>query len=696
MNNNMNINMIDINKNFKHLKETVQIENELVQNDNYMNNYDYKISLVNIDSRYRVKVPENIVNMDNTILLNNPLTVTANSTLVQLYIPNHNYIIGDNIIIQNITGKMIILNNPISLLSNFDYYIVEMQNHNILSNYTINGDFKINITPYETLTKDDRMINNIPINSIIGIQSIYVYDPTDINSFISNDEYNIILSSFNITQDELIKNYFFVKLPFKFIQPSNNISLDSYYNIKKIFQFDFMNIGGIILPYLNANYPINYLQYQSYHEIINVTNDYIYINSSIVAIYDMTGGGDNIITGKVINVMEGYPEANHYTIQLKRSFNDVVRIELVSTEIPYVDFNIKNTVTVTNNQLYWMNLEDGSYIYNITVPEGSYDPNSLITILKTQMNHLIRIGSTNTNPIYNLFDVVLNNNSQEVQFLAYTFINLPNSLSIQQNPLLGNEIVEMTITQPNNFINVGDTIIISGSKKIGDVGSNLINSTFTVYSIDKDTNTYTVLITLDQSYQNINLVGTGGQGVQIKIPTYASFIFTYNNTIGNILGFKNVGSPNAITPFNHITSNFYDYIQPTPFDEVGNANTTKYLLNLSGDFYYMLLYVNDYEGINMTNSNIDNAFSKILMIGNSGDVMFNTFINSPLEFDIPLSSINEIKVKFTFPDSSLPDFRNFDHSFTMRIVERIIKPTRTGLNSHKITYIDSLKDFAIK
>ena len=163
MNNNMNINMIDINKNFKHLKETVQIENELVQNDNYMNNYDYKISLVNIDSRYRTKIPENIINMDNTILPNNPLTVTANSTLVQLYIPNHNYIIGDNIIIQNITGKMIILNNPISLLSNFNYYIVEMQNHNILSSYKTNGDFKINITPYETLTKDDRMINNIPI-----------------------------------------------------------------------------------------------------------------------------------------------------------------------------------------------------------------------------------------------------------------------------------------------------------------------------------------------------------------------------------------------------------------------------------------------------------------------------------------------------------------------------------------------------
>ena len=684
------MNKINLNDNFKQIKNTVMIENELKKNEDYINNFEYKSSLVNVDSRYRIKIPENIITMNNTILPINPLKTTANSMMIQLYIPNHNYIVGDNIIIQNVVGKKIILNNPITLLTNFNYYMVQMNDHNILSSYTMNGNFSINITPYEMLTINDRMINNIPINSIIGIHPIFVYDPSDINTFIPPPQYNMILSSFNITQEELIKNYFFVKLPFNFIQTNSN-----YYNINKIFQFDFMNIGGISMTYLNANYPINYLQYQSNQEIIQVTSDYVYFNSSVIAVFTMTGGGNNILTGKVINVMEGYPDANHYTIQLKRSFNDVVRIELVSTEIPYVDFNVKNTITLINNKLYWMNLEDGLYIYNITIPEGSYDPNSLITIMQTEMNQVLRIGSTSTNPIYNLFTVILNNNSQEVQFLAYTLINLPNSLNIQQNLSLGDGVVVMTIKQPNNLINVGDTIIISGATKIGDIGSNLINSTFTVYSIDKDTDTYTVLITLTQTYQNINLVGTGGQGIKIKIPTYASFIFTYNNTIGNILGFKNVGSPNAITPFSYITSNFNNYILPTPYNEVGNSNGTSYLLNLSGDFYYMLLYVNDYEGIIMTNANIDNAFSKILMIGNSGDIMFNTFINSPLEFDIPLSSLNELKIKFAFPDNSLPDFRNFDHSFTMRIVERITKPIRTGLNSHKITYIDSMKDIAI-
>ena len=108
----------------------------------------------------------------------------------------------------------------------------------------------------------------------------------------------------------------------------------------------------------------------------------------------------------------------------------------------------------------------------------------------------------------------------------------------------------------------------------------------------------------------------------------------------------------------------------------------------------MLLYINDYEGI-MTNVNIKNAFSKILMMGNSGDIMFNTFINSPLEFDIPVSSMDEIKVSFIYPDGTQPDFRNFEHSFTLRITERQSKPARTGLSSHKMTYIEGLEDLSI-
>ena len=66
--------------------------------------------------------------------------------------------------------------------------------------------------------------------------------------------------------------------------------------------------------------------------------------------------------------------------------------------------------------------------------------------------------------------------------------------------------------------------------------------------------------------------------------------------------------------------------------------------------------------------------------------MFNTFISSPLEFDIPVAILNELKVSFKYADNISPNFKNFDHSFTLRITERITKPVRTQLLSKKKDY----------
>ena len=678
------MNTINIEENYKSTQDKINTNNILNEIVDYNNNYDLKVSLVNIDSRYRNKIPNNIIDMNTTILPNNPLYTIQDSQIIKLNIPNHNFNVSDKIIIQNINSNKKILNNPIYFLDSFDYYIVNMKDHNLLNNGLIY------IKNYEPLTTNDYLISNIPINSIIGYNNIYKYSPNVDNSFLSSTIYNKLLLLLNITQAELITNYFFIKLPFKYIN-SNVSLLNNIYNLPKIFEFTFTSIGGIPLQYLNANYPINYLQYQSSQEITLIEPDFIYFKTPIFATTTEQSGGNSIIVGKIINTIEGYPDANNYTIQLKKSFTDIVRIELVSTEIPYVNFNIINN---NNNKIYWQYLDDGDYIYNVTIKEGSYDPASLINEMKLVMNKIPRIISTPTKPIYNLFDITVNNNSQEVQFIAYKYLNLPNCLTLSLDPTFGDEIVVMSIKQYNNFINIGDTITITGANSIGDVSSQLINGIHIVYSIDKDTSIYTVLINLNQTYQNINLVGNGGQNINIQIPANISFLFNYPNTIGNILGFKYVGEPNAITPFAHITSNFNEYILPTPYDEVGNSNISNSLLNLNGDFYYLLLYINDFEGI-QTNNNINNAFSKIAMIGNSGDVMFNTFINSPLEFDIPLNSFDEINVSFIFPDGSKPDFRNFDHSFTLRITEKINKVNRTGLNSQKISVLDMIKEINI-
>jgi hypothetical protein len=60
----------------------------------------------------------------------------------------------------------------------------------------------------------------------------------------------------------------------------------------------------------------------------------ITFNSSTIALFTETNGGNKILIGKVLNIIEGYPNANNYTLNLKKNFTDVIRLELVSTEIP--------------------------------------------------------------------------------------------------------------------------------------------------------------------------------------------------------------------------------------------------------------------------------------------------------------------------------------------------------------------------
>ena len=52
---------------------------------------------------------------------------------------------------------------------------------------------------------------------------------------------------------------------------------------------------------------------------------------------------------------------------------------------------------------------------------------------------------------------------------------------------------------------------------------------------------------------------------------------------------------------------------------------------------------------------------------------------------------NELKIKIMYPDGTLPDFRNIDHSFTLRITEMVNYPRGTGLNSKKTTFLETLK-----
>ena len=103
------------------------------------------------------------------------------------------------------------------------------------------------------------------------------------------------------------------------------------------------------------------------------------------------------------------------------------------------------------------------------------------------------------------------------------------------------------------------------------------------------------------------------------------------------------------------------------------------------------MYLNDFESI-ISNNNIPNSFAKILLNGGPGDVVFDSYVNTPVEFDYPISSLSELRVKFTYPDGSLVNFRNSNHSFTLKITEEVSYPRETQLSSNDLNYLDYLQN----
>lgn len=651
--------------------------------DNFYSNVQYKTRLLNIDSKFRNKYPKNIYTSTNDFLPNNSIYTTYNSNIIKINYPNHKFNIGDRVIIQNATGNTKILSNSIYFFNNFQYMFIYFKNHNIPLNFLdFYDEFKINIEIINDIGYNT-LYSNIPINSIIGIFNITLPSIVDKETPLLP----VILDTFNVNSvSELDNNYIMIQLPFNFITSSDN-----YYISPDVFKISFMNIGGIPLTYINADYPINYQRNQGYQEIINIDSSFIYIETSIKASYNFNSGGNKLQIMTIIKTLPGYPDANNYMVELKNNFNNVVRIELASSEFPYIDFLVK---TNNNNKLYWKHFDDGNFIYTTSIPEGNYDSTNLVSTIKNALNNVERLGSTIENPIYNIFDITMDTFTQEINITAFKNNNLPNSLSATIDEIDDVKYVKLTIYHPGNLVEKLDTIQISDAIKIGTIiDATYINKSHIVYSVNIPESTYSVLLApLNQitNATSIDLTGNGGPSTIVKTKAKVSFLFNKNNTLGDILGFKNVGEPNAITPFKTTISNFDPYIEFTNLNQVGNIDTTTKLLNLSGSNYYILMYINDYESV-INNSNQLTAFAKILLSGTPGDILFNTFVNYPLEFDFPIATLNELNIKFLYPNGDFVDFRNIDHSFTLRIIEKISNPYNTGLNSKDTNVLDTIK-----
>jgi hypothetical protein len=380
---------------------------------------------------------------------------------------------------------------------------------------------------------------------------------------------------------------------------------------------------------------------------------------------------------------------------------------LVSTEIPYIDLTIKKDI---NDKLYWYNIEDGQYLYSVQIDEGYYSSKSLLDKIKEKINQVKRITSKDTFIVYNYFEILLESNIQKITFLPYNLTKLSNKLSARLEVIDFNTYVILNVNHENNLVEKNDIIEIKNSTavtyikntnegvQIFEISNDYINKSHIVYSVNFDNNTYDILLgkveEITKTLISDNKEKTGGENILVKSKTQVIFLFDKKDTIGDIIGFKNVGDSFSITNFSSIVTNKDPYIYSNNLNSVGiEFDYSSGFFNLSGKFNYILMYLNDIEFV-YSNNNIPSAFAKIALAGSPGDILFDTFISQPQYIYskiFPISSLTQITVKFLYPDGSRINFRNINHSFTLKITEEQEKNDNTNLNSHTISVSDEYK-----
>jgi hypothetical protein len=661
-----------------------------------------RFTLINIDSRDRNVNPVNITSDLSKKLVSNPMSLTKNSKRIRFNMSDHKFTVNDRILIKNVEPASCTLINSIQLLSESQYALIKISEHGLTEDLISNG-YNMNIEGILGISNTNK-IGNIFINTLNDVFKVILFSSNSTNTTLSffNETIDVTTSTDKIvdllanttttTIVDLLTNYVVIKLPYTYrvgIETTGLLEFETTiieYTIPDIIKLTPDSIYGIAPYYINADYPVDPSRIQGFHLITSTTTTYITVDVNVVATQTIQNtGGNNVIIAKIIKTKDGYPIMNDYAINLQQNFTNVVSVELASSEFYNSEKNIRDFPTSqVNNKLHWQNLEDGDHVYSIEIPAGFYIQSSkFITNILTKMNEIERITSTEIEKQYHNFEFIIDEHLNTISIKCFKLVKIDDKpLNITKTLINNKERLILKVKHTDNDVNIGDEFKVDGSDSIKSIKAAFINGTFTVSEVDRINQTYSAIM----PFLNVELGGNdtgGGSNVSVKLTLPIKLLLDRDDTFGKILGFRDVGKINAVTKFkSEIQSSDLYELERTPLlDTTGNVlNEIVSQYNFSGQFSYFFMYMNEYKGI-ISNSNLDFAFSKILLSGIPGDFLFNSFVSQPVIFEEPISQLSEFRIKFLYPDGNLVQFNNIDHSFTLKITELITHPKSTRLSS---------------
>jgi hypothetical protein len=614
-------------------------------------NEKYKVTRVNVDSTYREQYPKNMLDSVQHNLFPNPFYFQVNSNLLTIYDQNHGYSYGDNIVLQNLRISQI--NCRIDFETNSSFVKIEYLNHNLNPNNT----YLVLLQNFIGNQNNNTLFDNISVNYINKIQTVLFTNGTDV----ADNDY------FYININILAKN-------------NNNSTVNA----------SLYSLNGIQLNYINSNYPININQLQSSLTIVNIISPDFYQvalessatigladNSNLSLLQNSNGvGGSDIIISKIVDVIEGFPNSNTFKYNLGRTFKKVKKIRLISTEIPNTQKMIRSSPAVKkNNILYWQNIDDGEYIYSVEITPGNYTIDTLTTEITNNINTIPRINQNNVNTttiIYlndHFVNVTIDQSTNVFSISFFTTIILSGSIT-KSTYTFTDGFNRIIIDHPNHKLNAGDSVVINNAIDTESIPASALNGTFNIEAII-DADHYQIKLNKYNTSSTIAVTG-GGQAITLLKPLLSRLLFNYPNTVGTLLGFRNVGEYNAITIYSKVIKNTSPYDLDLNLNSIGikqTDNISNTLLNFNGE-NYIFLTINYIFKDSIDTNGIQNIFAKLLLSGNLDYVIYNDFIQIGEEFLEPIISLSEIEFSFYTVDANLFDFNNINVSFTIEIFEQ--------------------------
>ena len=628
----------------------------------------YKTVRVNIDSRFRKKNPLHILNNKILSLPKNPLTFKFNSSVVSINSPNHGLTIEDKIILKNVVGENYYDNINLTFYKNSNYVQIELDTvvHNLYESDKISNDLFVTISGISGITSTNNFLNNVPINLL-------------------NKTHKIFLIKSNTEVPDPNRKYFYIQIPI-----SAELSNDTFIVSSKGVSFVFQNIANIHINEINADYPITFNNAQGEHSVYEVVDkDTIKINLKKDCTRDISStGGDNITLIKIMSTANAYPESNNYKINLGINLSNVEYIKLLSTEIPNSDKIIRDfPESRRNNKIFWQIAEDGDIIYDLDITPGNYGANCLAEEIGIQWNKVSRTlrtttSTSSTKSDLNRVKVFIDTLTNIVTFKAFSVYTLSLALTRSKSEYLDG-LKRVIVAHPNHGLSPGDEITIEGALSTDTIPRASLNSDFIIESLI-DANAYVIKIPSHNS--NTSEVSYGGSSISVLTPVKFRLLFDRPGTVGNNLGFRNVGTKTAITPYATIIRNNMAYEQDFFINEVGlqvgndsYSQVTNNILQLYGDNYIILTCDAIQDDVKV--GTLDGQLAKLFLSLEPGAIIYNSFMQLNFYPKKEKTTLSELEFSFSYPDGTPYDFNGLDHSFTLEIFTRLSQVENSNINS---------------